>query len=121
VTADAPKEFSIGITSEPIGARIVRERDGADIGVTPLRESWPVGTGVEKLRIEAEGFLPENFIVPLDRGVDLRFTLTRIPIAVEHKESHGGTARPPQSTLSSRSPATPPIPKVLRRPEPVPL
>ncbi len=124
-TSDEPKEISIGIASEPTGARVVRERDGADIGVTPLKESWPIGTGIEKVRIEADGFLPEHFIVPLDRGVDLRFTLTKIPSVVEHKKSHGlsRAATAKQSAKpSSDAPVTdaPTTPKLAPR-EPVPL
>jgi hypothetical protein len=113
-----PEEIAVSITSEPVGARVVRERDGADLGVTPLKESWPVGTGVEKLRVEAEGFLPQHFIVPLDRGVELKFTLTKAPPAVEHKKRHGSSSRAAPSQEPSRAPRTP---KVAPPPEPVPL
>jgi serine/threonine protein kinase len=108
---EAPKGISVGITSDPSGARVVRERDGADIGVTPFKESWPVSAGVEKLRIELDGFKPEPFVVPLDRGVDLAFALRQIPSLAPHRKK---THEPPGAS----SPSTP---KAAPRPEPVPL
>jgi hypothetical protein len=115
--------ISVAITSDPPRGRVVRERDGADIGVTPLKESWPLNEGVEKLRIEMDGFKPERLVVPLDRGVDLAFTFTSVPTP----ESHRRKTREPSSKASPTSnkrtsPATPPPPpKPAVRPEPVSL
>ena len=47
----------------------MRERDDADIGATPFKESWRVGPGIERVRLELEGYRAETFAVPLDRGV----------------------------------------------------
>src|SRR6185503_1746938 len=51
--------------------------DGAVIGMTPFRETWPNGDGVSKLRLELDGYRTESVSVPLDRGVDLSFTLRK--------------------------------------------
>jgi tRNA A-37 threonylcarbamoyl transferase component Bud32 len=80
--APAPPETAVvSITSVPPGARLVRERDDADIGATPFRESWRVAPGIERVRLELEGYRAETFAVPLDRGVDLTFTLKKTPRA----------------------------------------
>ncbi len=77
----APETAVVSITSVPPGARLVRERDDADIGATPFRESWRVAPGIERVRLELEGYRAETFAVPLDRGVDLSFTLKKTPRA----------------------------------------
>jgi serine/threonine protein kinase len=120
---EGPKQISVGIKSDPLGARVVRERDGADIGVTPFKESWPVSAGVEKLRIEMDGFVPEPFVVPLDRGVDLAFALKKVPTPAPHRkkahESSGATAGPRGAPRPAAS--APLTSKPTPRPEPVPL
>ncbi len=88
VAPEQPPAISVKISSTPAGARLVREKDGANIGVTPFDEAWPQGQGVEKLELELEGYLPEPFAVPLDRGVELSFPLTKVPSAApKHKRS----------------------------------
>ena len=104
---ELPALISVSITSTPTGARLVREKDGANIGVTPFKEAWPKGDGVEKLSLELDGYRPEPFAVPLERGVELTFTLTKMPAAAVHKH------RQP-------TPATPAA-KPEPRSEPVPL
>ncbi|HEY2729307.1 MAG TPA: serine/threonine-protein kinase [Polyangia bacterium] len=98
----APAKAAVAISSEPPGARVVRASDGADIGVTPFRESWPVGAGVENLRIELPGYRPEPFVVPLDRGVDLHFVLDKLPAPPSEKRRARRHATP--------ATATPPVP-----------
>jgi hypothetical protein len=104
----------------PHGAQVIRESDGADIGVTPFKESWPTGTGIEKLRIELDGFVPVPIVVPLDRGVDLSFALKKIQVQSNHpkkvREVAGGTTTPKGAPVPSVAPAQP-TPKR----EPVPL
>jgi hypothetical protein len=104
---ELPASISVSITSNPAGARLVREKDGANIGVTPFKEAWPRGAGVEKLSLQLDGYRPEPFAVPLERGVELTFTLTKRPAAAVHKR--------PRPTPAS--PAAKPEP----RSEPVPL
>jgi serine/threonine-protein kinase len=102
-----PPTISISIKSTPPGARLVRERDGADIGVTPFSETWPKDVGAEKMRLELDGYRPEPFAVPLERGVDLSFTLTSLPPAAAHKQKtpaahhRGGPARGPEPDKKS--------------------
>ena len=79
----------------------MREKDGANIGVTPFDEAWPKGIGVEKLKLELEGYLPEPFAVPLDRGVELSFPLTKAPAAVAPK--HKRSASPPHETPAHKA------------------
>jgi serine/threonine-protein kinase len=121
-SAAAPKKISVAITSDPSGARVVRERDGADIGVTPFKESWPLNEGVEKLRIEMDGFKAERFVVPLDRGVDLSFGLTKITTPSPHKrkvhEGVNGAATPSTPGAPRHAPV---VPNPTPRPEPIPL
>jgi serine/threonine-protein kinase len=119
VTAPRPAAtISVNIASEPAGARVVRERDGADIGVTPFKESWPAKTGVEKLHLELDGYRPEPLAVPLDRGVALDFALTKIePEAAKTKASPKASTRPPK-THGPRAKTGPAAPQPN---EPVPL
>jgi serine/threonine-protein kinase len=59
----------VRIDSKPAGARIRRERDGALIGETPFEESWRLDKGIERLRIERDGYRAGKVDVPLERGV----------------------------------------------------
>jgi serine/threonine protein kinase len=88
--------IAVSIASEPAGARVVRERDGADIGVTPFKESWPAAKGVEKMRLELDGYRPEVLVVPLDRGVALEFALTKVEREAVKKP------KPPRKTHGPR-------------------
>jgi eukaryotic-like serine/threonine-protein kinase len=111
----------IGITSDPPGARVVREKDGADLGITPFKDSWPVKDGAEKLRIELDGYRHEPLVVPLDRSADLAFTLKKIAAPAPHKKKpHDGSSRTVAPRAAPASPV-PTAPKSTPRPEPVPL
>jgi serine/threonine-protein kinase len=111
--AKAAAKVTAAIVSDPPGARVVREKDGAVIGMTPFRETWPSGDGVTKLRLELDGYRNENVAVPLDRGVDLSFALRKVAAPAEsHK--HKDPKRPPAATK-------PPTTKPPVRLEPVPL
>jgi serine/threonine-protein kinase len=124
--AHTPAKVTAAIVSDPPGARVVRDKDGAVIGMTPFRESWPSGDGVRELRLELDGYRPESVAVPLDRGVDLSFTLRKLPQAEPHRHKeakHAPAARPP----AAKAPAAPaagtpaPAPKPPPKAEPVPL
>jgi len=123
--AKSPASVTAAIASEPAGARVVREKDGAVIGMTPFRESWPRGDGTTKLRLELDGYRTEMVAVPLDRGVDLSFALRKVAQAEPHKHKeakHPPAGHPP----AAKGPATPaapaaPAPKPPSRSEPVPL
>jgi serine/threonine-protein kinase len=117
----APDKASAKVTavivSEPAGARVVREKDGAVIGMTPFRESWPSGDGVRKLRLELDGYRPEAVVVPLDRGVELSFTLRRATQPEppqKPKRARGPAAHP----TGPRVPAVPAAPPAAPRPAP---
>jgi serine/threonine-protein kinase len=98
--AEPAGAITIEIGTEPPGTRVVRERDGATIGVTPLRLSWPQGSGEEALALERDGYRPERLVVPLDRGVTARLHLepaAKRPArhARAKQRSGAAAARPP--------------------------
>ncbi len=111
-----------GLRSQPGGARIVRETDGAVIGVTPFRATWPSAAGVHKLRVELDGYRPETIVVPLDRGVDIAVALKRISrpeppkTKTKLRAGHPPTDAPPTPPGPSA-----PAPKAPAKLEPVPL
>ena len=107
--ATTPATVTAALVSEPSGARVVREKDGAVIGMTPFRETWPSGGGVLKLRLELDGYRTESVAVPLDRGVDLAFTM--------HKVASG---EPPKHRDAKHAPAAK-TPRPAAKSEPVPL
>jgi len=118
--AKPPASVKAAIVSDPPGARVVREKDGAVIGMTPFRETWPSGDGVQKLRLELDGYRSETVVVPLDRGVDLSFALRKAaqPEPHKHKDAKHAPARPPAAKVPG---APAPAPKPAPRSEPVPL
>ncbi len=76
--APTPDTISIEIDSAPAGARIIRERDGATLGSTPLRQPWPRGAGDESLRVEREGYRSERVIAPRDRDLSVTLDLKKL-------------------------------------------
>jgi hypothetical protein len=92
-TGRPSETVQVRIESRPAVARIRRERDGALIGETPFTESWLQGTGVEKLRLEREGYQSERVEIPLDRGLVTRIDLRR--------------HQPPRQAARPRRPAAP--------------
>jgi serine/threonine protein kinase len=91
----APRMIAVGITSEPSGARVVRQSDGADVGVTPVRASWPAAEGVERLDLELPGYRKEPLAVPRDRDVNLLLRLQRLaPPPPEHKPRRANADAP---------------------------
>jgi serine/threonine protein kinase len=122
-----PGTVTAAIASEPAGARVVREKDGAVIGMTPFHETWPAGNGVTRLRLELDGYRPEAVVVPHDRGVDLSFTLHKqTPAEAPHKHHEGKHTSPPLPAGPPPKPAEPPKPvepppKPAPKSEPVPL
>jgi len=120
----APATVTAAIVSDPPGARVVREKDGAVIGMTPFRETWPSGDGVRKLRLELDGYRTEAVAVPLDRGVDLSFALRKVAQAEprKHKDTtHGPASKVPHAPAApAAAPKPAPTPKPAKS-EPVPL
>ena len=99
----APATVTAALVSEPSGARVVREKDGAVIGMTPFRETWPSGGGVLKLRLELDGYRTESVAVPLDRGVDLAFTMHKVASgAPAQAQGHEARARGEERTETGR-------------------
>ena len=121
--APVARQISIGITSDPPGARVMRALDGAKLGMTPFKESWPLGTGVEELRLELPGYRPEPVVVPLDQGVERAFALQKVrsPAAYNRPAAHKKSARevevPPAPAAAP--PATVPVTPAKREPFPL--
>jgi eukaryotic-like serine/threonine-protein kinase len=115
-----PAPVVVSLTSDPSGARIVRERDGAVIGMTPYKQSWPAGDGVEKLRIEKDSFNAQNVIVPLDRGVDLSFTLAAVAAPHKRKPAAARAVAPASKAPAAPAPAALPASPPPSPPKPPP-
>ena len=86
---EAPAKVTAALATTPTGARVVRESDGATLGMTPYRGNWPASEGILKLRIELDGYQPKPVVVPLDRGVDLQFALAKLSSPPEPRKSRG--------------------------------
>jgi hypothetical protein len=112
---------AVRLTSQPTGARVVRDKDGALIGVTPLETTWPSTAGAQKLRLERAGFRAETIVVPLDRDVDLTFPLQALPTPASRQRRTGAAsgARPAARPSAPISPPAVPAPRP--RQEPFPL
>jgi serine/threonine protein kinase len=76
---------SVKLVSQPPGARVLRERDGTLIGVTPLERSRSTATGIENLSIELDGYESEQVALPLDKSVNFVFALKKTPPARPEK------------------------------------
>jgi hypothetical protein len=115
-----PPAVAVRLTSEPTGARVVREKDGALIGLTPLETTWPATAGAERLRLERDGYRPQSIVVPLDRDVSLTFPLKALSARPAHARTVSGT-RPLPPPVASPAVAAPPAPAPRPRREPFPL
>jgi hypothetical protein len=105
----------VAIASQPAAARVVREADGTVVGVTPLVETWSRGEGVEKLRLEKDGYLPQPVAVSLRANAELAIVLKKDVPPAARKKRPGVTA-----------PTSPPAPRPeraspLAEPEPDPI
>jgi eukaryotic-like serine/threonine-protein kinase len=125
---EPPAQVTAALTTSPTGARVVRDSDGALIGMTPFRGTWPAGTGVLKLRIELDGYQPRPVVVPLDRGVELQFALAKLasPPQPEPRKQKDAKRKPaahtPAAPAMMPAPAAPaPQPSKPTPKEPVPL
>src|SRR6266540_584806 len=119
--APKPASVSAAIRSTPAGARVVREADGAVIGMTPFDEKWPAGDGVRKLRLELDGYRPESLSVPLDRGVDLSFPLRPLPPAQDASDKIHKPGKHSPADGAGKKSSAPSRPRSPARDEPVPL
>jgi hypothetical protein len=103
-----PRTIAIKIDSSPSGARVVRDKDGATIATTPFEESWPLGQGVEKLRLELEGYRPAELLVPLDRGVALTARLQVLEAAATAARRRSPIHAPPRPAAAPVVQTSPP-------------
>jgi serine/threonine protein kinase len=101
----APQTISIAISSTPAGALVVRERDGAVLGRTPLALSWPRSVGVESLRLDREGYRSETLLVALNR--DGQSTIELHPIALSPPPTARQRPAARAAHIRTERPATP--------------
>jgi hypothetical protein len=92
----------------------VREKDGAVIGMTPFRETWPSGDGVKQLRLELDGFDPSRWWSRWTAVSTSRSRCARFAQPEPHKHKHTRRRRPGQGPAA-------PAPKLPSKTEPVPL
>jgi serine/threonine-protein kinase len=111
--APAPASIRVSISSEPAGARLMRERDGQTLGTTPFSDNWPETEGEERLRLELDGFESETIVVPLHRGTDLQLALK--PIAIAPRPKARVHVAPASRKLRPTAAPTP-----VRKPHPMP-
>jgi hypothetical protein len=76
--AAAPETIVVEIETEPEGARVVRARDRAPLGTTPLKLTWSRGDGTEPLEVEHDGYRAERVAVPLERGLTAKLHLDKV-------------------------------------------
>jgi serine/threonine-protein kinase len=119
--SEAPANVTAALATTPAGARVVRESDGAALGMTPFRGTWPAGTGILKLRIELDGYQPKSVVVPLDRGVDLQFALAKLSSPAPEPRKAKDVKRKPSHAPAGVTPAAPAAPARPSPREPVPL
>jgi serine/threonine-protein kinase len=121
----APAKVTAAIVSDPPGARVVREKDGAVIGMTPFRETWPSGDGVRKLRLELDGYRTEAVAAPArSQASILSFALRKSPsrTAQAHKTRRADRCRGSAPRLGARPCAEAgPRAEAAAKSEPVPL
>jgi serine/threonine protein kinase len=65
------------LTTQPAGAKVVRQRDGQVLGVTPLSLSNPLGVGSEKVRIVLQGYTDEAAVLDLGQDFNQNIELKR--------------------------------------------
>ncbi|HVT99533.1 MAG TPA: serine/threonine-protein kinase [Acidobacteriaceae bacterium] len=109
-----PLPITVEIVTEPVGASVVRVRDGQRLGTTPLQLSWPGATGVEPLDVQKEGYRSERVVVPLDRGITARLHLESLAAPAAAVAPSGGVETPLR-----RRPAPTPGHKKHLKPEPL--
>ncbi|MDB4981992.1 MAG: hypothetical protein JWM82_2744, partial [Myxococcales bacterium] len=80
-----------------------------DVGITPLRASWPAGEGVERLGVELPGYRRAPVVVPRDRDVSLQLHLEKLTVA------------PPAAAPAHRAHRAPAAPREEERLAPAPL
>jgi serine/threonine protein kinase len=115
----APARIRVGVVTRPAGARIIRQRDGAALALTPAELSWPTGDGVESLQLELAGHRTATVAVPLDRGSEVNVRLepepeppasAQVAPAKQRRSGARAVARP-----VPRAPAPPPAPAGKRK------
>jgi eukaryotic-like serine/threonine-protein kinase len=94
----------IQIQSGPTDARVLRERDGEEVGTTPLKLTLPRGTGSEVWIVEKRGFVSQRILVPLDRGLVEKVQL------MKQRPATRGPARPAPARKETTTPIEEPVP-----------
>lgn len=91
------------LTSQPSGAQVVRTRDGAVLGQTPLRHSQEAGVGSETLVLQLAGYEPAILTLDRDSHGQVERILKRLPSA--EKAPSPPVPEPPPASPRPTSPA----------------
>ena len=70
----APKQVTLRVESDPAGARVVNEPDGAVLGLTPLVLKRPPGAALN-VRLEKDGYGASKRAIPTDSDLTIELTL----------------------------------------------
>jgi serine/threonine-protein kinase len=92
-----PAAVKIEVASTPPGASVVRADDGAFLGRTPYRGSFPKGTKELTLIVRSEGFEDQRVVVPLLEDGKAEVALKASPKPVEPKAAEPKVAAEPKS------------------------
>ena len=100
-SAEAPSTVTVQIAATPPEARIFL--DDVALATNPFKGTMPKSSQARKLRVQAEGFAPEERLLTLDRDVQIELSLRA-----------SAASPPPQASATSsaptaENPGSPPI------------
>jgi hypothetical protein len=88
------------VTSSVVGARV--RLDGVLVGETPLAEIAPRSTTAKRIMVEAEGHVPWQTAVILDRDRQFDVVLTPRPPEAPVEDVHAGEDAAPRGRARAR-------------------
>ena len=92
VESPPPRAVQVQVSSTPLGASVVRVRDGQLLGITPLTLKNQAAAGSEQLRVVLPGYAEEVLTIDLDKDfeqqLELRRRNTRTPIGKRGKPKY---------------------------------
>ena len=77
-TSAAERQIVWQLRSNPSGAQVVRTKDGALLGQTPLRHSQAAQTGSESLLLQLSGYQPATVVLDRDSNGQVELTLSKL-------------------------------------------
>jgi hypothetical protein len=90
------------LTSRPSGARVIDAESGERLGTTPYQRLQPSSDGIQRWRVEKDGYHSQEIEVPLAVDLERQVTLTVRGAAMEAAAIPSGHKRP--AALVTRTP-----------------